>query len=84
MVITGDINCLQHHAVKLVVEVPVPSSLFDFSALIGINKIPTQDGFYLAVAEEFEQDKAIVTVGQMNELADEDFSLSINHKPKDG
>ena len=51
--------------------------------LVGVNKIQTQDEYDLTVARNSEHDKAIVTVGRMNELAYEDIILSIDHETKE-
>ena len=51
---------------------------------LGFNKIPTQDEYDLTVAGNFEQDKALVAVRQMNKLVYEDIPLSIDHKKNDG
>ena len=50
---------------------------------VGVNKIPAQDEHDLAVAGNSEQVKAIVTVGQMNEMASEDIILSMDYKTKE-
>ena len=46
------------------------------------DKVSSQDEYGLAVSENSEQEKAIVTVGQMNELACQDITLSIAHNTK--
>ena len=50
---------------------------------VGVNKIPTQDEDDLAVAGNSDQDKTIVTDGQVNELAYGDILLSIYYKTKE-
>ena len=51
---------------------------------VGVNIIPTWDKYDFAVAGDYDQDKAVVTVGQLDKLAYKDNILSIFHKTKEG
>ena len=51
---------------------------------VGVNKILTQNEYDLAVAGNSEQDKAILILWQLIELAYEDFLLTIDYKINEG
>ena len=52
--------------------------------MLCIDKIPTQDEYDSAEAGNSDHNKAIVLVGQMNEVAYEGIILSVYYKTKDG
>ena len=50
--------------------------------MIGFNKIPILDEYDMAVAGNSEQEKAVVTAGQLTKLAYFEIILSVDNKTK--